>query len=99
MPLNAIGWATEEDEKLIQLVESHKNLYCSLDHSRKDIIVRENIWRTIAQELFKPGEARFVLVIIFVLQYINATAKIDVDQRILSYTCLALFHNNKLSIK
>lgn len=94
MPLNAIGWATEEDEKLIQLVESHKNLYCSLDHSRKDIIVRENIWRTIAQELFKPGEARFVLVIIFVLQYINATAKIDVERRILSSTCLALFHNN-----
>ncbi|XP_023938292.2 uncharacterized protein LOC112046057 [Bicyclus anynana] len=54
MPLNAIGWTNEEDEKLIELVEPHKHLYSSLDHSRKNIIARENTWQTISNEIFKP---------------------------------------------
>ncbi|XP_034827634.1 uncharacterized protein [Maniola hyperantus] len=54
MPLNAVGWSTEEDEKLIELVEPYRHLYCWQDHSRKNILARETTWQTISQELSKP---------------------------------------------
>ncbi|XP_046963721.1 uncharacterized protein LOC124532724 [Vanessa cardui] len=56
MPLNAAGWTTEEDEKLIELVQPHGHLYCWLDPSRKNILTRERTWQEIAKELFKPVE-------------------------------------------
>ncbi|XP_050353180.1 uncharacterized protein LOC126775353 [Nymphalis io] len=56
MPLNAAGWTTEEDEKLIELVQPHGHLYCWLDPSRKNILIRERTWQEIAKELFKPVE-------------------------------------------
>ncbi|CAG9791584.1 unnamed protein product [Diatraea saccharalis] len=56
MPLNAAGWSTEEDEKLIQLVEPHPFLYYMLDPSRKDIIARETTWKQIAEQISKPVE-------------------------------------------
>ncbi|CAH2238917.1 uncharacterized protein LOC120627974 [Pararge aegeria] len=56
MPLNAVGWTTEEDEKLIELVEPYKHLYCWLAHSRKNILARENTWKIISTQLFKPVE-------------------------------------------
>lgn len=56
MPLNAAGWTTEDDEKLIELVQPHGHLYCWLDPSRKNILTRERTWQEIAKELFKPVE-------------------------------------------
>ncbi|CAG9559204.1 unnamed protein product [Danaus chrysippus] len=56
MPLNAIGWTTEEDEKLIELVQPHGHLYCWLDPSRKNILTRERTWQEIATEILKPVE-------------------------------------------
>ncbi|CAH0713655.1 unnamed protein product, partial [Brenthis ino] len=56
MPLNAAGWTTEEEEKLIQLVQPHTHLYYWLDPSRKNILTRERTWQEIANELFKPVE-------------------------------------------
>lgn len=56
MPLNAAGWTTEEEEKLIKLVQPHTHLYYWLDPSRKNILTRERTWQEIAKELFKPGK-------------------------------------------
>ncbi|XP_072934274.1 uncharacterized protein [Epargyreus clarus] len=56
MPLNAVGWSSEEDEKLVELVQPHSYLYNLSDPSRKNILARESTWKEIAQELFKPVE-------------------------------------------
>lgn len=55
MPLNAVGWTTEEDERLVELVQPHTCLYNNLDPSRKNILARESTWQEIAQALSKPG--------------------------------------------
>lgn len=56
MPLNAVGWSTDEDELLAQLVQPHPYLYNVLDPSRKNILARESTWQEIAQQLGKPVE-------------------------------------------
>lgn len=56
MPLNAVGWSTDEDEKLAQLVQPHTYLYNILDPSRKNILARESTWHEIAAALAKPGK-------------------------------------------
>ncbi|KAG6449760.1 hypothetical protein O3G_MSEX006240 [Manduca sexta] len=56
MPLNALGWSTEEDEKLAELVQPHSYLYNLQDPSRKNILARESTWQEIAQQLSKPVE-------------------------------------------
>ncbi|KAJ2940220.1 hypothetical protein O0L34_g11787 [Tuta absoluta] len=56
MPLNAIGWSTEEDEKLVDLVQPHAFLYNQQDPSRKSILTRETTWQEIAQAIGKPVE-------------------------------------------
>ncbi|VVC95313.1 uncharacterized protein LOC126967101 [Leptidea sinapis] len=56
MPLYAIGWTTEEDENLVQLVKPHSHLYNLLDPSRKNILGRESTWQEIAKVLMKPVE-------------------------------------------
>ncbi|KAM3964051.1 uncharacterized protein ACR2FA_002099 [Aphomia sociella] len=56
MPLNAVGWTTEEDEQLAALVEPHSFLYNVCDPSRKNILARESTWQEIAQQLSKPIE-------------------------------------------
>lgn len=61
MPLNAVGWLTEEDEKLAELVQPHSYLYNVLDPSRKNILAREATWQEIAQALSKPGKRYLVL--------------------------------------
>lgn len=64
MPLNAVGWSTEEDEKLAELVEPHSYLYNVLDPSRKNILARESTWQEIAQQLSKPGKTRIIQCIL-----------------------------------
>lgn len=56
MPLNAFGWSSEEDERLVELVQPHSCLYNLSDPSRKNILARESTWQEIAHELFKPGK-------------------------------------------
>lgn len=56
MPLNAIGWTSEENIALIELVKPHTFLYNLLDPSRKNILARESTWQEIAQALLKPGK-------------------------------------------
>ncbi|CAK1590136.1 unnamed protein product [Parnassius mnemosyne] len=56
MPLNAVGWTTEEDERLVELVKPQTCLYNYFDPSRKNILAREATWQEIAQALSKPVE-------------------------------------------
>ncbi|CAK1541727.1 unnamed protein product [Leptosia nina] len=56
MPLNAIGWTSEKDEALADLVRPHPLLYNLLDPSRKNILARETTWQEISQVLLKPVE-------------------------------------------
>lgn len=67
MPLNAVGWTNEEDEKLVQLVEPRAFLYNIKDPSRKNILIRESTWKEIAQSLSKPGKStplsRFLFIV------------------------------------
>ncbi|XP_026727412.1 transcription factor Adf-1-like [Trichoplusia ni] len=56
MPLNAVGWSSEEDEKLVELVQPHSFLYNVFDPSRKNILARETTWQEIAEQLSKPVE-------------------------------------------
>ncbi|KAJ8712776.1 hypothetical protein PYW08_008080 [Mythimna loreyi] len=56
MPLNAVGWTSEEDEKLVDLVQPHSFLYNVYDPSRKNILARESTWQEIAEQLSKPVE-------------------------------------------
>ncbi|XP_045503371.1 uncharacterized protein LOC123700245 [Colias croceus] len=56
MPLNAVGWTSEEDEALVELVQPHAILYNLLDPSRKNILARASTWQEIAQALLKPVE-------------------------------------------
>ncbi|XP_047511324.1 uncharacterized protein LOC125053799 [Pieris napi] len=56
MPLNAIGWTSEENIALIELVKPHTFLYNLLDPSRKNILARVSTWQEIAQALLKPVE-------------------------------------------
>uniref|UniRef100_A0A2A4JFL5 MADF domain-containing protein n=1 Tax=Heliothis virescens TaxID=7102 RepID=A0A2A4JFL5_HELVI len=56
MPLNAVGWTSEEDEKLVDLVQPHSFLYNIYDPSRKNILARESTWQEIAEQLSKPVE-------------------------------------------
>ncbi|XP_013167620.1 PREDICTED: uncharacterized protein LOC106117750 isoform X2 [Papilio xuthus] len=56
MPLNAVGWTTEEDERLVELVEPQTCLYNYFDPSRKNILARECTWQEIATALSKPVE-------------------------------------------
>lgn len=72
MPLNAAGWTTEDDEKLIELVQPHGHLYCWLDPSRKNILTREKTWQEIAKELFKPGKVGNFVLLNLVLQILTA---------------------------
>jgi hypothetical protein len=55
MPLTAVGWSTDEEEKLVELVQPHSYLYNVLDPSRKNILAREITWQEIAEALSKPG--------------------------------------------
>lgn len=59
MPLNAVGWSSEEDEKLVELVQPHSFLYNVFDPSRKNILARETTWQEIAEQLSKPGKRPF----------------------------------------
>ncbi|GBP00655.1 Transcription factor Adf-1 [Eumeta japonica] len=56
MPLNAIGWTSEEDEILVDLVEPNPFLYNILDPSRRNILARESKWQEIGEALGKPVE-------------------------------------------
>lgn len=56
MPLNAVGWTSEEDERLVDLVQPHSFLYNIYDPSRKNILARESTWQEIAEQLSKPVE-------------------------------------------
>lgn len=56
MPLNAVGWTSDEDEKLVDLVQPHSFLYNVYDPSRKNILARESTWQEIAEQLSKPVE-------------------------------------------
>uniref|UniRef100_A0A2H1VP33 SFRICE_004129 n=1 Tax=Spodoptera frugiperda TaxID=7108 RepID=A0A2H1VP33_SPOFR len=56
MPLNAVGWTPEEEEKLVDLVQPHSFLYNVYDPSRKNILARECTWQEIAGQLSKPVE-------------------------------------------
>lgn len=58
MPLNAVGWSSEEDEQLVDLVQPHSFLYNVYDPSRKNILARESTWQEIAEQLSKPGKRR-----------------------------------------
>lgn len=61
MPLNAVGWTPEEEEKLVDLVQPHSFLYNVYDPSRKNILARECTWQEIAGQLSKPGELSFAI--------------------------------------
>lgn len=61
MPLNAVGWTSDEDEKLVDLVQPHSFLYNVYDPSRKNILARESTWQEIAEQLSKPGKRPFVI--------------------------------------
>ncbi|XP_004928832.1 uncharacterized protein LOC101740737 [Bombyx mori] len=56
MPMNAVGWTTEEDEKLIDLVKPYAHLYNVKDPSRKNILARETTWQEIAKQISRPVE-------------------------------------------
>ncbi|XP_068623511.1 transcription factor Adf-1-like [Battus philenor] len=56
MPLYAVGWSTEEEERLVELVQPQSCLYNYFDPSRKNILTRESTWQEIARALSKPVE-------------------------------------------
>lgn len=49
-------FSPEEEERLVDLVREHPPLYKVKSRSYRDSIVKNNIWKKIAQELGKSGE-------------------------------------------